>query len=126
MYMVMLVLDVPEKLNAVLDAWQAAGVTGTTIAESAGVYRRRSRHPRVPAPYAIGGQEPSGHEGNYTLWAIVSNEEAVEKCLAAAEGVLGDLDGPDTGVLAAWPLTLAKGVPLGSGAPQAKEGVWSG
>jgi hypothetical protein len=126
MYMVMLVLDVPEKLDAVLDAWQTAGVSGTTIAETAGVHRRRVRRPRVPAPYAIGGSELAGHEGNYTLWAIVPDEEGVQTCLTEAEKILGNLDDPDTGVLAAWPLARVKGVPLRPAAPEGGEGAWSG
>jgi len=126
MYMVMLVLDVPEKLDAVLDAWQGAGISGTTIAETAGVYRRRARRPRVPAPYAIGSPGPMGHEGNFTLWAIVTDEEAVRRCLAEAERILGDLDGPDTGVLAAWPLALVKGVPLKPAAAEDEGDSWSG
>jgi hypothetical protein len=112
MYMVMLVLDVPDRLDAVLDAWDAAGVHGATIAETFGIHRRRAYQGRVAARYAVGGIEPGGERGNYTLWAIVPDAEAAQRCLAAAEGVIGDLDGPDTGVLAAWPLTLLKGASL--------------
>ena len=112
MYMVMLVLDVPDMLDAVLDAWHAAEVRGATIAETTGVHRRRIRRPRVPAPYAIAETGPAGLEqGNYTVWAIVPDEQTVRRCLDAAEKVLGDLDGPDTGVLVAWPLAFVKGVP---------------
>ncbi len=112
MYMVMLVLDVPDRLDAVLNAWDTAGVRGCTIAETIGVHRRRTKRRRVPAPYAIGGMEPAGQEqGNYTLWTIVPDEETMQRCLAEAEKVVGDLDGPNTGVLAAWPLALVKGAP---------------
>ncbi len=110
MYMVMLVLDVADRLDAVLDAWDAAGVRGATIAETTGVHRRRVRRGHVAARYALGGMGPTGEEGNYTLWAIVPDEETARRCLAAAEGVIGDLDGPNTGVLAAWPLAVVKGV----------------
>lgn len=111
MYMVMLVLDVADRLDAVLDAWNAVGVRGATIAETTGVHRRRAKRGRVAAPYAIGSRGPAGQEqGNYTLWTIVPDEETMQRCLAEAEKVVGDLDGPNTGVLAAWPLTLVKGV----------------
>ena len=36
MYMVMFILDDPDRLDAVLDAWAKIGVSGTTIVESAG------------------------------------------------------------------------------------------
>ena len=122
MYMVMLVLDVPEKLDAVLDAWHAAGIRGATIAETIGVHRRRTKRPRVPAPFVIGDTGPSGQKGNYTLWAIVPDEETAHRCLAEAEKMIGDLDHPDTGVLAAWPLALVKGVPPGPASSHNPEG----
>jgi len=111
MYMVMLILDVPDQLDAVLDAWKAAGIQGATITESMGVYRRQTRRGHVPARYALGGMASNGEEGNYTLWTIVPDEATARRGLAATEAVVGDLDGPNTGVLAAWPLTLVKGVP---------------
>ncbi len=112
MYMVMLVLDIPDRLDAVLDAWDAVGVRGATIAETTGVHRRRTRRGRVAARYALGGMGPGDEQGNYTLWAIVPDQEAMQRCLVATEGVVGDLNGPNTGVLAAWPLALVKGVSL--------------
>ena len=112
MHMVMLVLDIADRLDAVLDAWSAAGVRGATIAETTGVHRRRGRRGHVAARYALGGMAPRGEEGNYTLWAIVPDEETARRCLVAAEGVVGDLDEPNTGVLAAWPLAFVKGAPL--------------
>ena len=119
MYMVMLVLDVPDRLDAVLDAWHAAGVSGATIAETTGVHRRRARRSHVAAPYAIGGHGPMGQEqGNYTLWTIVPDEATLQRCLAEAEKVVGDLNGPNTGVLAAWPLAFVKGVPAQAAAGQ--------
>jgi hypothetical protein len=125
MYMVMLVLDVVDRLDAVLAAWNAAGVRGATIAETIGAYRR-TKHRHVIAPYAVGGSGLIDMErGNYSLWAIVPDEETVQRCLAAAEGVVGDLNNPGTGVLAAWPLALVKGVQR-QAAAGGKEGRWSG
>jgi hypothetical protein len=33
-----------------------------------------------------------------------------EQCLALTESVIGDLSQPDTGIFAAWPLSLVKGL----------------
>jgi len=122
MYMVMLVLDVADRLDAVLEAWNGTGIRGATIAETAGAYRRTKRR-HVVAPYAVGGVTPTGLEhGNYTLWAIVPDEETVRRCLAATEKVIGDLDGPNTGVLAAWPLALVKGLPPRAATAGSQEG----
>ncbi len=108
--MVMLVLDDSDRLDAVLDAWDAAGVHGATMAETTGVHRRRIKRGHIAARYAMGGMVPVDEAGNYTLWAIVPDEETARRCLTAAERVIGDLDGPNTGVLAAWPLAFVKGV----------------
>ncbi len=41
----------------------------------------------------------------------------VQDCLHATEQILTDLDGPNTGVFAAWPLAFVRGVP-----PHSQEG----
>jgi hypothetical protein len=112
MYMVMFVLDARGQLDAVLEAWRAIGVGGVTIAETTGAFRRLVKLGAVPARYTLGGLAvSSGEDLNHTLWAIVLDEGVARQCLEAAEAVVGDLDGPDTGVFAAWPLPLVKGAP---------------
>jgi len=124
MYMVMLVLDDPGRLDAVVDAWAGAGVSGATIIESTGIHRHRAGRRQVHARYAFGGAAAADEFGNLTLFAIVPDEPTARRCLAAAEAVVGDLDGPNTGVLAAWPLAFAKGVPAQSSGD--REDEWSG
>ncbi len=112
MHMVMFVLDDSDKLDAVLDAWQAVGVSGATILDSSGLYRRQQQRP-VGARYAFGMARGMRRveAGHYTLFVIVPDLNAAQACLSAAEQIVGNLDGPDTGVLAAWELGLVKGVP---------------
>lgn len=112
MQMLMFVLDDPELLDEVLDAWQAVGVSGVTIIESSGLYRHQRQKP-VGARYAFGLARSATRldAGHYTLWVIVPDETTVRACLAAAEGIVGDLAEPDTGVLVAWELGVVKGVP---------------
>jgi hypothetical protein len=110
MYMVMLVLDNPQQLDDVLQAWQDIGIDGATITESTGAYRRNVK--RVGGRYFMGLAQPTSiGEGHYTLFVIVPTEQRAQECLAAAETVTGDLDGPNTGVFAAWQLDIVKGVP---------------
>lgn len=112
MHMVMFVLDNPALLDDVLDAWHGIGVSGVTIIESSGLYRRSQQRP-VGARYAFGMARAAKRveAGNITLFTIVPDEAAVGACLEAAEAITGDLDGRDTGVLAAWELGTVKGVP---------------
>lgn len=119
MHMVLLVLDDPAQLDRVLQAWEEAGVRGATIVESTGFRRRRAGEVRVAARYAFGHTSGLTEEGHYTLFAIVAGEAEARRCLQATESVVGDLNQPNTGVLAAWPLTLVKGVPGGeAGEPE--------
>jgi nitrogen regulatory protein P-II 1 len=94
MYMILFVLDDPHRLDETLAAWEKAGITGVTILESTGINRRR--RVSIPMRYLF--------EGSPEI-------EFVERCLQATEALFGDLDLPNTGVLAAWPLTIVKGVP---------------
>lgn len=108
MYMIMLVLDDPDQLDPLIEAWEKAGVRGATIVESTGIGRRK-RSPlgmRYVFP-GLGRQE----EGHFTLFVIVRGETEVQACLHATEALIGDLDKPDTGVFAAWELHTVKGLP---------------
>ena len=113
MYMVMFVLQDADRLDQVLDAWRAVGVTGVTIFESIGAYTRKQKQRLVGARYAFGiGKGATQFEaGSYTLLAIVPDEEIVRGCITAAESVVGDLNEPNNGVVAAWQLDITKGIP---------------
>ncbi len=110
MQMVFFVLDDPEKLDDVLDAWHEAGISGATIVDSTGMHRRRAR--TLGARYAIGFPRfiERAEQDHCTLFVIVDGQAEALRCLAAAESVIGDLDRASTGVFAAWDLTLTKGV----------------
>ena len=43
MYMIVLVLDNPDQLDKVLEAWMEAGVRGITVLDSTGVHRLREQ-----------------------------------------------------------------------------------
>lgn len=111
MYMVMFILDDPGKLNRVLDAWDKIGVTGATIIDSTGRNRLR-RAQQVGAPFMAGINRlmASDIQNHYTLITIVPTEDLIQHCIQAVEAIVGDLNEPNTGVLAAWPLTFVKGV----------------
>jgi peptidyl-tRNA hydrolase len=113
MYMVMFVLQDADRLDQVLDAWRAIGVTGVTIFESIGAHTRKQKQRLVGARYTFGmGRGATQIEaGNYTLLTIVPDEEMVRGCIMAAESVVGDLNEPNNGVVAAWQLDITKGIP---------------
>jgi hypothetical protein len=112
MYMVMFVLDDPELLDNVLDAWDEIGVSGVTYVESTGINRRRlARQVGTPFMAGINRLMTGNQENHFTLFTIVRSERVVQECLDAAESIVGNLLTPNSGVLAAWPLPIVKGVP---------------
>lgn len=111
MHMIMFVLNDPDKLDDVLDAWHEVGIQGATVLESTGIYRRRPH--LVRARYAFGFPSMSGmtEQGHYTLFTIVASADMIERCYEATKGIVGDLQAPHTGVMAAWRLDHAWGDP---------------
>jgi hypothetical protein len=108
MFMLMFVLDNPDRLDAIIEAWEKVGIRGATIVESTGIHRRRKQI--LPMRYVF---QSTGNveESHYTLFAIVESEDLIQACLHATEELVGDLDEPNTGVFSAWPLTVVKGFP---------------
>ncbi len=118
MHMILFVLNDPDKLDELLDAWHQAGIEGATILESTGIYRRRPH--LVAARYAFGFSSlvENQSRGHYTLLTIVPDEAMIQRCLEATEAIVGDLQQPNTGVLAAWPLSVTKGARKEFSAPR--------
>jgi nitrogen regulatory protein PII len=107
MYIVLLVIDDPGRVEKVIEALEASGVTGATIIESTGMHRKIQK--QVPLRYLYACPDPIEID-NYTIFAIVPNRESAENCREVVEKVVGDLDQHDTGIFAAWELDLVKGV----------------
>ena len=106
MYMIFFVLNNPEKLDVILDAWKKAGVSGTTIYESTGAFRKRMR---IPGRYAYTTENLD--ENNVTLMSVVQTISVIQNCLAESEKNIGDLSNPDTGIFSFWELDGVKGLP---------------
>jgi hypothetical protein len=111
MHMIFFVLDNPEKLIDILTAWENVGITGVTILESTGMHRvTRKAFPMRYLPAFYGNEE-----SHQTLIAIVQDESCITACLLATESIVGDLNSPDTGIFAAWPLNVVKGGSFNTG-----------
>lgn len=108
MFMIMFVLDDPGQLDGLLETWEKAGIRGATIVESTGIHRRLKT--LLPMRYVFQTTD-NFEENHYTLYAIVETEALVQACLHATEQLVGNLNDPNTGVFAAWPLAVVKGLP---------------
>lgn len=106
MFVIMFVLDNPDKLFEVLGAWEKVGVTGVTILESTGLHRVKRAYTAMrflPSVY-------ENQESHVTLITLVRDETLIAACLQEVEKVVGNLDSPNTGIFTAWPATYLKGI----------------
>lgn len=113
MYALLFVLDDPNHLDAILTSWSEIGVRGVTIMESTGWQRRRIQNSLLGARFdfaALGGG--ARLENHMTLFVVVESRKIVQAALEAAEVIVGDLDGPNTGILVSWPVEIVKGLPV--------------
>lgn len=110
MYMLVMVLDDPTRLNEILDAWTQAGVPGITIVESTGVNRVLARQSARAAFAGFGQIFGGGRVGHNTIFSVIPALEVAEKVVAATESVLGNLSEPHTGVIFVLPVTQAWGL----------------
>jgi len=110
MYMIWLVLNHPEMLDKVQKAWEDIGIHSATFIESSGFFRRKESKKFVSTRYVLPSLSDVGHNNNVTIFCIANDEEQVQAALDATEKVIGDLSQPNSGVFAAWPLSIVKGV----------------
>ena len=109
--LLVLVLDNPELLRDLLQAWQDVGVPGATVLDSTGLCRvqdmfGRDDLPLLPSLHELDEQENAAHR---TLFTVLDDETLVDKIIAATERVVGDLSQPHTGILFVMPVSRIVG-----------------
>ena len=113
MFMIMFILNDPDRCQEVLDAWDQAGAPGITILRSTGLGRIRDRMglkddiPLMPSLEDFFQTEENLHR---TLIAIVRGRPLVDRILEATRSTLGDLNAPNTGILVVLPVLEAYGL----------------
>jgi hypothetical protein len=106
-YMALFVLDDPACLESVLQKLAAEGYQGVTILESTGLHRHQKRLIHLRYLYSTAEEDESD---NVTLFLILDSNDAAQHVLKLVESVVGNLDGSNNGVFAAWPLEMVKGL----------------
>ena len=113
MFMILFVLHDPSKFQEVLSAWNEAGVSGITILPSTGQKRLQDKFAfRDDIPLMPTLDDLLQHEEilNQTLLTIVPSEEMVDKIVAVTQALIGDLNLPNTGILAVIPVLRVYGL----------------
>lgn len=112
-YFVVLVVHDVEKLENILTAWSEAGVRGVTVLPSVGMRKideERGLREDFPLMPLLSNLFEHDEELNRTLFTIVEGKELVDRIEQATIAILGDLDQPNTGVLAVLPVERALGL----------------
>ncbi len=113
MYLILFVLPDAAIIDDILDAWDEAGVGGITIFGSTGLARIRAKgawRDDLPLIPSLDDFRKHIENLNRTLITIVENDAMVEKVVKATESVTGDLNNPNTGILAILPVIKAYGL----------------
>ena len=112
MFFVLFVLHDAEKCDALLTAWEEAGVRGATVLHSTGLGRMRVNGWMDDMPLFPSLEDFTEHEEyfNRTIFTVVESESSVEKLVKATESIVGELTQPDTGLLVVMPVLRVYGL----------------
>ena len=111
-YLVVLIVNDLDDCPVLLDAWEAVGVLGVTILTSTGLghMRRaglRDDMPLMPSLQDLFENEEVHHR---TLLSVVDSQELVDKMVAIAQRIIGNLEDPHTGFLFVVPVIQVYGL----------------
>ncbi len=113
MYLILFVLNDPDRLEDLLIAWEEAGVQGATVLFSTGLGRIRQLNgwrddmPLIPS---LKDFYSAPENLNRTIFTAVNTEQDVDAIIAATQKVVGRLDEEKTGLLLVLPLSQALGL----------------
>jgi nitrogen regulatory protein P-II 1 len=113
MYWILFVLPKSEYLNDVMAAWEEAGVTGITILPSvgaAGWKQKNALRDDLPLIPELEDFQEHKETTSHTLFTLVGSEELADKVVAATQKITGDLNLPNTGILAVLPVLKVYGL----------------
>lgn len=110
-YLVIMILDNPDDLIEVVEAWQELGVTGATIFETTGMGRMMQQGMRDDMPLIPSLEDFLGvrEEPHRTVFSVVKDEAIIDRMVAAAEKITGSFEEPHTGVCFAVPVVKTYG-----------------
>jgi CBS domain-containing protein len=108
-HLLTVILDDLGRMPALLQAWQAIGLPGATILESAGAYRTTTWLSRVGLG-AIDRLFETEEVRRRTLLVAIDDEALLEQAIAEAERVVGGFDRPDSGLLLVLPVAQVRGL----------------
>jgi hypothetical protein len=113
MFLILFVLNDPDRLEDLLIAWEDNGIQGATVLFSTGLGRIRQMEawrddmPLIPS---LRDFYEVPENMNRTVFTIVEDEAHVDAIVAATKKIVGELDERETGLLLVLPVARAYGV----------------
>ncbi len=107
-YMLMLVVNDTDQLNAVMKAWDRIHVNDIVFMDSVCFHRYGDEQAHVPMRYMFERLELGRRQYSVTMFGIVKDKAVVQQCIVQAETVIGDLEAAKNVMLVAWPLPIIK------------------
>jgi len=110
-YLIVFILNDPDKDNDILDGWEEAGVRGITILESSGLGRVRQEGMRDDLPLIPSLNDLFKHSETQhrTFFTVVKDQDQIDAIVNATQEVIGDLEQEDTGILFVVPVSQVYG-----------------
>lgn len=109
--LVILITSKIEKGLEIAEAWEAVGAPGVTLIDTHGLHhlRQKSKSLELPLIVSMASVMRQLDVSNQTLLSVV-NDDLVDRLLAAARKVLGDLNTPNTGIAFVIPVERVEGM----------------
>lgn len=108
-HLLMVILDDLRTMPRLLSAWQAIGLPGATILQSAGAHRATTWLSRVGLG-ALDRLFEAEEVRRRTLLVAIEDDGMLDKAIAEAERVVGGFDRPNSGLLLVLPVQAVRGL----------------
>ena len=112
MYLILFVLNDPDKLEDLLITWEENGIQGATVLFSTGLGRIRELdawRDDMPLIPSLRDFYEIPENLNRTIFTIVQDEVQVDAIVAATKNIVGELDEQETGLLLVLPILRVYG-----------------
>ena len=100
--LIVMITPLLEEARTIAEGWQQAGAPGATFIESYGIRQLKSATQSaeiLPGTLSMIEIMRDQNEISVTLLCLVRDAAMVEKLLDVVKRVIGDLNGPDNGIL---------------------------
>ncbi len=107
MYLLMAIIDDPNKVPYILEGFLQMGIKGATIVDSIGMAHMMAEKVPIFSRFAALGVS---ERYNRTIFVLIDNEEEVDGAIEVIEHVVGVLTQPETGLV--WIIPVERCVGL--------------